>query len=54
MANRDFDPFTSASRGTEDSSPEFLPTLAKLKLDEFFLQVTFIVATKTFRCLHLI
>lgn len=41
MANRDFDPFSSASRGTEDLTPEFLPPLAKSKLDEFFLQVTF-------------
>ena len=43
MANRDFDPFSSASRGTEDLTPEFLPPLAKAKLDEFFLQVTFFV-----------
>lgn len=40
MANRDFDPFASAFRGSEDLNPEFLPTLAKAKLDEFFLQVT--------------
>ncbi len=52
MANRDFDPFTSASRGTEDLSPEFLPTLAKAKLDEFFLQVTVVFATKIFGCCH--
>ena len=42
MANRDFDPFSSASRGTEDLTPEFLPPLAKAKLDEFFLQVNFL------------
>jgi hypothetical protein len=40
MANRDFDPFASASHGPEAFNPEFLPPLAKAKLDEFFLQVS--------------
>jgi hypothetical protein len=44
MASPDFDPFASASRGTQSSSHEFLTQLAKAKLDEFFLQVTHPVA----------
>jgi hypothetical protein len=40
MANRDFDPFASASHGPEAFNTEFLPPLAKAKLDEFFLQVS--------------
>ena len=46
MANRDFDPFASASHGPEAFNPEFLPPLAKEKLDEFFLQVSDLFSSK--------
>jgi hypothetical protein len=41
--NRDFEPFAF---GTEAFAPEFLPPLAKAKLDEFFLQVAALFCIK--------
>jgi hypothetical protein len=40
MSNHAFNPFASVSRETEAPTSDFLPPLARAKLDEFFLLVS--------------